>query len=25
MTLFKAKFTLENKEVPYEEFFNSAK
>jgi trigger factor len=25
MTLFKTKFTLENKEVAYEEFFNSAK
>lgn len=25
MDLFKTKFTLENKEVPYEEFFNSAK
>lgn len=25
MTLFKTKFTLENKEVPYDEFFNSAK
>jgi trigger factor len=25
MTLFKTKFTLENKELPYDEFFNSAK